>query len=57
MLFGKCERKKAPVGMILIVGALAACGAVTVAKKGKAIAKCAYDKIKGLTCRQSSEEC
>ena len=57
MFFGKSERKKTPVGMILIVGALAIIGAATVAEKGKAAISCACNKIKSLAAKKENECC
>ena len=47
MFFRKTERKSHSMGAILLVGALAAVGAVTVVKCGKQIANDAMTKMKG----------
>lgn len=47
MFFGKNERKRSSVAPILVVGALALVGAVSVTQKGKAIIKNAARKVKG----------
>jgi hypothetical protein len=48
MFFGKSERKKSSVLPIMIVGALALVGAVSVTHKGKSIIKGATSKVKSL---------
>ena len=48
MFFGKNERKKSSAVPIMIVGALALVGAVSITHKGKAIIKGATNKVKGM---------
>ncbi len=54
MFFGKSERKKTSVVPILIVGALAFVGAVSLTKKGKTIVKNATSKVKRM---MGKDEC
>ena len=46
MFFGKSDRKRHSALPILVVGALALVGAVSITKKGKAVLRSASNKIK-----------
>lgn len=48
MFFGKNERKRSSAIPILVVGALAFVGAVSITKKGKAVVRSATAKIKNM---------
>ena len=54
MFFGKSERKRSSVVPILIVGALAFVGAVSLTKKGKAVICNAAGKVKRIVTREDS---
>lgn len=54
MFFGKSERKKTSVLPILVVGALAFVGAVSLTKKGKAVVKNTAAKVKRM---MGKDEC
>ena len=57
MFFGKSERKKSSVVPILIVGALAFVGAVSLTKKGKAVICNAAGKVKRIMGRDEGGAC
>ena len=48
MFFGKSDRKRRSALPILVVGALALVGAVSITKKGKAIVRGASNKLKSM---------
>ena len=48
MFFGKSDRKRHSALPVLVVGALALVGAVSITKKGKAVVRGATNKLKGM---------
>jgi hypothetical protein len=54
MFFGKSERKRSSAVPILVVGALALVGAVSITKKGKALVRGAASKLKGMMGKDDS---
>ena len=57
MFFGKSERKRGSALPIIIVGALAVVGAVSITKKGKSVIKSAGTKIKHLMGKDQMSMC
>ena len=56
MFFGKCEKKKHGTKAVLLVGMLAAIGALSITKKGKEMMCCAKDKLKNFFKKECKSE-
>ena len=54
MIYRKNERKRHSVCAILTIGALAAIGAISIAKSGKAMLNCACKKTKAFFKKEST---
>lgn len=57
MIYRKNERKRHNVCAILTIGALAAIGAISIAKSGKEMLNCACNKVKCFFKKESSCAC